>query len=656
MDVNFMMDTPSNKNSDGSIDRFSEDLANSICKMYTCMKNEPGSFVVALEGEWGAGKSTILNLLINKLDKIELASSVTVVKFNPWNFSTSEDLVRKFFDELLLKMGKDGRFGEEFLKKIKKYAGILSYSSIIPQLSFASKFSSDLEGLIDKITKETGSLEETKREVNEALECQQLLVLIDDIDRLLPNQILQIFQLVKSTGDLTNIIYLLAFDKVAVCHHLKSAQIISPEKYLDKIIQVTVQVPRLPKTYIRRYVLDQLDKLGITYKWNNNQYLSSVFSLIGDDNAFGNIRAVKKFFNTLMFEYNLVKGSIDDGDFIAITYIKVFYNDIYMEIFRNVRTLTGKYKKIDSVEISASLEGNELLKNLFVGMFPIARTNYNYEKYRNEYEDGKGIWSENNFHRYFNLRPITLDDDLSSRILQSKTLEDLQNEILKFDQSDWGLIKLLDMKADCIDERNLASFLEFLFLNWDEIRSKKMVRDINIEENLRKLIRKVKNNDPLAANEFLITVLKGIPKKTKWTENVKVLRLIQDLYSSRDSKQGIENKVYHLFVEIADRLINELKDHETPLLITGLKEMLEFLEKALTPKITIEIVDNILSATIDSCNEMEPSELQEGLKRVELFIGERPIIAQDSNVKQKIQTLKGMFLTASSLNDIGLKR
>ena len=68
--------------------------------------------------------------------------------------------------------------------------------------------------------------------------CQQkLVIVIDDIDRLLPDEELLIFQIVKMLADFPNIVYLLAFDKNKVCNDISKTYHFDGNDYLKKIIQ-----------------------------------------------------------------------------------------------------------------------------------------------------------------------------------------------------------------------------------------------------------------------------------------------------------------------------------------------------------------------------------------------------------------------------------
>lgn len=65
-----------------------------------------------------------------------------------------------------------------------------------------------------KVEKRTKDLQESKDQIIEKLkdEKMKIIVSIDDIDRLSEEEIVAVFQLVKSLADFPNTIYVLAFD------------------------------------------------------------------------------------------------------------------------------------------------------------------------------------------------------------------------------------------------------------------------------------------------------------------------------------------------------------------------------------------------------------------------------------------------------------
>lgn len=126
----FSTDKPITDVSEDKLGRsgFAERLAKAIINFDTA-----DSYAIALQGSWGCGKTSVLNMAICKIE--ELAGEKTViVKFNPWNFTTTGQLIDQFFATMSskLKLSKS----DERLRKvgglIEKYSSILEYTQYIP--------------------------------------------------------------------------------------------------------------------------------------------------------------------------------------------------------------------------------------------------------------------------------------------------------------------------------------------------------------------------------------------------------------------------------------------------------------------------------------------------------------------------------------------
>lgn len=77
------------------VDPFVQALARSVHRM-----NSPNGVVIALNGPWGSGKSSAINLLKHHLSGATKAGEIEIVDFNPWWFRGEEALVLAFFREI----------------------------------------------------------------------------------------------------------------------------------------------------------------------------------------------------------------------------------------------------------------------------------------------------------------------------------------------------------------------------------------------------------------------------------------------------------------------------------------------------------------------------------------------------------------------------
>ena len=155
---------------------FAEAIANQI----RAVPGEHG-FTVAVVGEWGSGKTSVVNMVAETLQEGE--ASTAVLRFNPWLFSGPADLMTRFFGELSAQLG---RSGNEQLKKVGQTLAMIGQSlaplSPLPGTVAVAEVTAKLA---NEWAKRPSLLRQRER-LGEALAASdsRIVVLIDDIDRL----------------------------------------------------------------------------------------------------------------------------------------------------------------------------------------------------------------------------------------------------------------------------------------------------------------------------------------------------------------------------------------------------------------------------------------------------------------------------------------
>lgn len=76
---------------------FAESLALNI-QNYFDRQDINNCLTIGLMGEWGSGKTSLLNMTEEYLKD----SKIKIIKFNPWLYSSYNQLVGQFFDELIM--------------------------------------------------------------------------------------------------------------------------------------------------------------------------------------------------------------------------------------------------------------------------------------------------------------------------------------------------------------------------------------------------------------------------------------------------------------------------------------------------------------------------------------------------------------------------
>ena len=121
----FIYDKPIETEKDDFLSRkgFSQHLGKSLLNW-----KEKESLVIAIYGEWGSGKSSVINLANEFIGKTNEENKPTIIEFNPWRFSEQDNLREHFFNEIAkeLEMRQESEEDKKIAEKIRIYASLLS--------------------------------------------------------------------------------------------------------------------------------------------------------------------------------------------------------------------------------------------------------------------------------------------------------------------------------------------------------------------------------------------------------------------------------------------------------------------------------------------------------------------------------------------------
>lgn len=345
--MKYFTDKPIENNSDDLLGRasFSERVGETIYNF-----DAEDGLVIGLYGSWGSGKTSVVNMIVNHIEEKSTDNKPLIIKFEPWNYLDSDNLISIFFRNLKEHIEIEGN--EELKKrkvgeKLKDYADAFDAASLFPVIG------SGLAPLIKTFVKVQGenlskvpSLEETKKKVEHALSelDNKIIIVIDDIDRLTNPQIRDIFQLVKQLGDFPNIVYILVMEREVVARALNEVHNVDGNEYLEKIIQVPFEIPELNKQKVNSVFLNKLETVieSINSEFVlDKEYWSVIFQYCISP-YLENLRDVNRVINIFQFKYTDLYKETSFEDLIAITTIEVMKPDFYKWIYRNKTDICGE--------------------------------------------------------------------------------------------------------------------------------------------------------------------------------------------------------------------------------------------------------------------------------------------------------------------------
>ena len=438
-------DLPITKSSEDKLNResFAESLANVILQ-----STFPTSFTVGLYGAWGSGKTSLLNMVIEQVERC--STDVVILRFNPWLCSDPKQLVIQFFKQLasIIKMKKPA--ADTICELVDQYADIFDAASLIPYAGTAiaaagkvfsgkarnrmKQKNNDMQGQKDEIV---------RKMVEENL---KIIVSIDDIDRLSEEEIIAVFQLVKALADFPNAVYLLAFDYDVVVRALSSVQHGDGREYLEKVIQVPFEIPVPSMASIHDALFAKLNGiLGDIPKnrWDRATWVE-LFQF-GIRKYIRSIRDVIRYANVFYLKYQLLQSETDPVDLLGLTCLQVFEPAVYSVLYNYKDTLCGsissyshKYrtdednvKKAVSEILSEGVAANEeAAKNILGILFPkTGKLGGRYYDHR-KFLINCNIAVPECFDRYFSL---FLEDDAIPTTTMKKLIYDAKESELVAD-------------------------------------------------------------------------------------------------------------------------------------------------------------------------------------------------------------------------------
>ncbi len=310
--------------------------------------NRKRALTIGVHGDWGAGKSSILKMVQLGLSKDK---TVACLWFNGWAFQGFDDaktvLIEATITELVRQrsgVGKVKELGKKLLKrvdwlKVLKKGGGLAFNAVTGMPSpdqigsVLSTIQSTISGLgqtspdqlkagleeaatflkpgaedDQNVPEAIHQFREDFAELLEEAKIEQLVVMIDDLDRCLPETAIETLEAIRLFLFVPKTAFIIGADEgmieYAVRQHFPDLPVSSgplpyARNYLEKLIQVPFRIPALGTQETRTYVM-----------------LLLVESIVGDDHAgFQELLAkAKGALNTPWLGTGLLQGDIQKVD------------------------------------------------------------------------------------------------------------------------------------------------------------------------------------------------------------------------------------------------------------------------------------------------------------------------------------------------------
>lgn len=275
--------------------------------------NVSEGFVFGISGRWGEGKTTILDMIEEKLNQEDLA--IKIFRFNAWQYSDDpSSLRRKFIEGLskeLKKKPKDidklrynqSMIGIDWVKfsifiiifgfiiwlfEYQEYKFFLPIGAIIALLSWML-FSLRIKKSFQKIS----TCDEFEKIFENLLEKYKkpFVVFIDDLDRCTPEGVYRVIDAIKTFFKNKRCNFVITGDHSVIEHYVGSKLHIKPafkedgtknekgtllkekiegQRYLKKIFNINWNIPLPEPNVFREYIIEKIDEIVPSVNKNDN--------------------------------------------------------------------------------------------------------------------------------------------------------------------------------------------------------------------------------------------------------------------------------------------------------------------------------------------------------------------------------------------------
>lgn len=315
---------------DDAIERAEQDILGRVPKVKALVDeilliSGRTSIAFGITGGWGTGKTSFLNLIVEEIEARK-RDNILVVKFNPWINLGGKTIIQEFFDILLAEIrpkdyniwGDLERYSQNIMSSSP--GGIYQLLGHVIGSRGRNDTASGFQGVNDSLKK-----------LN-----VRFLVILDDMDRLKPEEVFEVLKLIRNTANFDNFIYLAAYDKSYISNSLKAIGIPNYQNFIDKIFLREEQLSLIREEKIKDYFADLLKSLLKEESLEIDNYFDSTYQVLKrnrEDFCLKHIRDVKRFLNSFLQDYKGIKGEVVFKDYLNIKLLKYKFYGVYRLLY-----------------------------------------------------------------------------------------------------------------------------------------------------------------------------------------------------------------------------------------------------------------------------------------------------------------------------------
>jgi hypothetical protein len=323
------------------------------------IKKCPTPLTIGVQGEWGSGKTSILNSIYHDLNQEGIYKQIWINSWESSLLSTPEEALLRIINEIIEEM-INCDIDKARSEKIQSTALTIFKGAL---RTGASLINSKIGDITEELLQSKGnsikqlrdSLSTLSQEVMDkpTNPYKKIIVYVDDLDRLEPKEAVKILELLKNIFSIQGCVFVLAIDYQVVVKGLEHKFGIRTEEnewefraFFDKIIQLPFMMP-MGQYNIGKYVSTLLGQIGFIENGEIDE--STIQTFIGYSIG-GNPRAIKRLVNSLALInlFSSIKknrnfeehdSNLDESSkkilLFALVCLQIAYPEIYSRLLSN---------------------------------------------------------------------------------------------------------------------------------------------------------------------------------------------------------------------------------------------------------------------------------------------------------------------------------
>lgn len=296
------------------------------------------AYTINIDDRFGQGKTSFFLQIKKFLDE----DSILYCDFAPWRDVDNRTMTEVLFDELINVLKP--YFSIKEIRIIREYVAMIvkDHASI----HVVTKF-------VDDIMRKKHAMSSFYEEIEKDLLKlkQPIVIFIDDVDRLRHDELWQLCSLIRDSANFPYLYFITAADIDYVSMTMADRKISKDEteRYLLKIINLDLQLPKASMMFNEKYVKNQITSILKSANFDSEVIESTIDVLFNRNNVinanimslFPDLRETKRFFSMLRIDMAARKISkeketqddflndVDLLDYLRIELIKHFDRNLY---------------------------------------------------------------------------------------------------------------------------------------------------------------------------------------------------------------------------------------------------------------------------------------------------------------------------------------